>query len=120
MGGGALTLNKSHTEERGKEKSVHRLQACRVQDFKGGTRCLKCQRYAHVQKYCKEEEKTCAYGTKEGHMTEECPDKKAGKQLTCPAWRKARNKSDHAGSNKKCPAFKMALERLIRMTDYGA
>ena len=54
-------------------------QACRVQNFKGVTRCFKCQQYGHVQKYeyCKEEEKTCAYCAKEGHMTEDCPDKKA-------------------------------------------
>ena len=95
-------------------------QSCRIQDFRGVTRCFKCQQYGHVQKFCKDEEKTCAYCAKTGHMADECADKKAGKQPTCPACRKARKKSDHAGSDKKCPAFKSALDRIIQKTDYGA
>ena len=93
--------------------------SCKIQDFRGVSRCFNCQMYGHVAKFCRITEKTCSYCAKTGHIANECPDAKAKKEPTCPACKKAKKKADHSGGDKKCPAYKAALDRVISRTNYG-
>lgn len=94
-------------------------QSCKIQDYKGVTRCYNCQLYGHVAKFCIQKSKTCSYCSKEGHMIADCPDKKEAKNPTCAACKKARKKADHSVNDKMCPAYKAAYDRVIERTDYG-
>lgn len=84
----------------------------------GVTRCCKCQQNGHVQKLYTNEERTCAFCAKTGHMAEEYSHKKSNKPPTCPACRIVRMISSHARGDKNCLAFK-ALGRMIHRTNYG-
>ena len=94
-------------------------RSCKIQDFRGVSRCFNCQAYGHVAKLCREKEKIFSCCAKSGHMAAECPEQKASKPPTCPTWKRAKKKSDHLASDKSCPAYKAALERVISRTDYG-
>lgn len=94
-------------------------QSCKVEDYRGVTRCYKCQLYGHVSKYCREEEQTCSFCSKKGHIHEKCPDKERKALPTCTACKNAKKKSDHSVNDKACPMYKIALERIIARTNYG-
>lgn len=94
-------------------------QSCKVYDYRGVTRCYNCQIYGHVAKYCIQKEKTCSFCSIIGHTVAECQSKKEGKNPTCAACKKAKRKSDHSVNDKSCPAYKAALDRVIKRTDYG-
>ena len=94
-------------------------RACKIQDFRGVSRCFNCQCYGHVAKFCREKEKTCTFCANSGHMAIDCPEQKAGKPPKCPTCKRAKKKADHLASDKACPAYKAALERVISRTDYG-
>lgn len=94
--------------------------SCTVQDFRGVTRCFKCQMYGHIAKFCRDEESTCSYCAETNHISKECPAMKAGKPAACPPCKRAKKRSDHSVLNKSCPAYKAALERVINRTNYGA
>lgn len=102
-----------------KKKVYLEWRSCKVEDYKGVTRCYKCQTYGHISKFCQEETQVCSYCSKSGHKQLDCPDKKANKSPTCASCKKARKKSDHSINDKACPAYKAALERIIERTDYG-
>lgn len=36
-------------------------QSCKIQDYRGVTRCYNCQTYGHVAKFCAQKEKTCSF-----------------------------------------------------------
>ena len=93
--------------------------SCKIQDFRGVSRCFNCQMYGHVAKFCRETEKTCSYCAKMGHIANECPEIKAKKAPTCPPCKRTKKKADHSGGDKNCPAYKAALERVISGTNYG-
>lgn len=94
--------------------------ACKVQDYRGVTRCFKCQMYGHIARFCKEELDTCSYCAESGHKKAECPQVKAKKDPICPPCRRAKKNSNHAVGSKDCPAYKSALERIISRTNYGS
>lgn len=89
--------------------------ACRVQDFLLVTKCYKCQGYGHISKYCDKE--TVCSCCAEAHKFSECPNKdKPRKCINCI---KQKRDSNHDSMDKKCPSYKLALERTINSTDYG-
>lgn len=94
-------------------------QSCKIEDYRGVTRCYKCQQYGHVSKYCREEDQICSYCAKANHMHTNCPEKNRNVSPTCAACRKAKKKADHSVNDKSCPMYKMALDRIISRTDYG-
>ena len=94
-------------------------RSCKIQEFRGVSRCFNCQAYGHVAKFCREKEKICSFCAKNCHMAMKCPEKKAGKRPTCPTCKRAKKKADHLASDKACPAYKAALEHIISRTDYG-
>lgn len=95
-------------------------RSCKIQDFRGATRCFRCQCYGHVQKFCADREVTCSYCAKQGHNIEDCADKKANKPPICPACKKIKKNHHHALSDKSCPAYKAVQDRIINRTDYGS
>lgn len=94
-------------------------RSCKVEDYKGVTRCYNCQLYGHVAEFYIQKSKTCSYCSKEGHMIAECPDKKENKSPTFAACKKAKKKADHSVNVKTCPEYKAAYDRVIERTDYG-
>lgn len=94
-------------------------QSCKVQDYRGVTRCYNCQLYGHVAKYCTEMKKICSYCSAAEHLVADSQDRKNNKGPTCAACKRAKKKSDHSINDKLCPAFKVALDRIIERTNYG-
>lgn len=94
-------------------------QSCKIKDYRGVSRCYNCQLYGHVAKFCIQKEKTCSFCSGKGHTMQECQEKKNNKTPTCAACKRAKKKSDHSINDKACPAYKMALDRIIERTDYG-
>lgn len=94
-------------------------QSCKIEDYRGVTRCYKCQSYGHVSKFCREEEQVCSFCAKTGHKLIDCPEKKRNGSPTCAACKRAKKKADHSINDKSCPAYKSALDRIIQRTDYG-
>lgn len=106
---------------RGDEKMKLFLQwrSCKVEDYRGVTRCCNCKIYEHVAKYCIQKEKTCSFCSVVGHTVAECQSKKENKKPTCAACKKAKRKADHSVNDKAYPAYKAALDRVKERTDYG-
>lgn len=94
-------------------------QSSKVQDYRGVTRCYNCQLYGHVAKYCTESNKVCSFCSITGHIVSKCPDKRNNKNPTRSACKRAKKKADHSINDKLCPAYNVALERIIERTYYG-
>lgn len=94
-------------------------QSCRIQDYRGVTRCYNCQTYGHVAKFCIQKEKTCSFCAGIGHTVAEFQSKKDNKNPICAACKRAKRKADHSVNDKVCPGYKAALDRVIERTDYG-
>lgn len=104
---------------RGSERIYIGWQACKIQDYRGISRCFKCLRFGHVSKFCKDEVMTCSYCSEKGHEYKAC-DKRSNKiKPVCSNCKVADRPHDHEAVDKNCPAYKLALERLISRTDYG-
>lgn len=102
-----------------KNRLYVKWQSCKIEDYRGVSRCYNCQLYGHVAKFCIEKEKTCSYCSGKGHTIQDCQEKRNNKNPTCAACKKAKKKSDHSINDKSCPGYKMALARIIERTDYG-
>ena len=71
-------------------------RSCKIQDFRGVSRCFNCQYYGHVAKFWREKEKICSFCAKNGHMAIECPEK--GRETTnVPDIKKSKEESGPPG-----------------------
>ena len=62
--------------------------------------CYNCQRFGHVAKYCRRNEKTCVRCGDEGHTRQECPN-----QISCFHCKEA-----HYANDKSCNKYKVEKE----------
>lgn len=87
---------------------------CRIADYLVATRCYKCQKYGHVDKYCKSKDPVCAFCAKPGHSNKECPNKE--KAPSCANCRARQLPHNHSAGNKNCPSRSSALmEKAARV-----
>lgn len=92
--------------------------AISVKDFLVVPRCLKCQDYGHIAKFCKEENRVCAHCGLENHERKDCPNKeKAQTCIPCSRRHKKCNKTNKEW--KECDTYKMLRQREIDRTEYG-
>lgn len=90
--------------------------SCPVRDFTLVTRCFKCQQFGHAAKTCRETVPTCAHCGREGHASNECPNKaQPPKCATCTRFKKP---NSHKTGDTACPAKKIAENRYISSIDY--
>lgn len=106
---------------RGDERTKLFLEwsSCKVQDCRSVIRYYNCQTYGHIAKFCIQKEKTCSFCAVVIHTVAEYQSKKENKNPTCAACKKAKRKADHSVNDTVCPAYKAALDRVIKRTDYG-
>ncbi|CAB0020471.1 unnamed protein product [Nesidiocoris tenuis] len=100
-----------------KQRLYIKWDNCWVADFVRVTRCFRCQAFDHVAKYCKGPE-VCKHCSKEGHREEACASK--ADPPKCSNCRRAKEDDRHAVSSEDCPAYKWALRRKVRRTNYKA
>ena len=92
------------------------LRACRVEDFKGVSRCYRCQRFGHIQARCRGE-KRCGHCGAEGHEYRECPRK--GEKAICVNCKDMGREYGHETRDRQCPEYRRAVERIANITEYG-
>ena len=80
------------------------LQLRPIKDKKDPLRCLKCQRWGHLAKSCKEEKDTCGSCAGE-HRTSSCPSTEPPRCINCDS-------PSHASASRKCPEFLKRSEEL--------
>lgn len=102
---------------KGNERIYIGWQSCKVQDYRGISRCFKCLRFGHISKFCKSEDTICSYCAEKGHNGKNCPNK--AKKPVCCNCKAATRTFEHEAIDKSCPAYKLALDRIIARTNYG-
>lgn len=103
-----------HTYEKlTKKKRIYiGFMSCKVKEFLRLTRCFKCQMLGHNAANCKADSEVCGWCAVAGHTKKECPERD-----NIPKCRNC-GKGFTSGHN-NCPGKLRAMERLVRMTDYG-
>lgn len=102
-----------------KDKLFIDWATCRFVDDVEVVRCLKCQQYGHVVKYCTEVKVTCAHCAEE-HDTRECPKRSLQDFVpVCASCKRFRKPNDHVTGSSSCPTYTAKLEYLILNTTYG-
>ncbi|XP_028163497.1 uncharacterized protein LOC114355040 [Ostrinia furnacalis] len=102
-----------------KEKIFIDWATCRFNDDVEIVRCMKCQQYGHVAKFCTEKSSCCGYCA-EAHDTKDCI-KNTAKDFkpVCAACKRFKKPNDHLSGSPDCPSYKAKLEQLILNTVYG-
>lgn len=88
---------------------------CGVKEYVDVVRCLKCQRYGHVVKYCKSKVEVCSRCGEE-HKTADC---KSGDVWGCSNCKNSSKDWGHSAGWTGCPAFMAAVRRYVEQIDYG-
>lgn len=102
-----------------KEKIFIDWANCRFIDDIEIVRCLKCQQYGHVAKFCNESEATCGHCAG-GHDSRLCSLKNSADfKPICAPCKRYKKPCDHACGSSDCPSYKAKLEQLILTTNYG-
>lgn len=102
-----------------KEKLFIGWATCRYIDDLEIVRCLHCQQYGHVAKYCAEKDPRCARCA-EHHKTDDCPKKACDEfKPICASCKRIKKPCDHSTGSPNCPTYKAKLEALILNTNYG-
>jgi hypothetical protein len=102
-----------------KDKLFIDFAACRFIDDVEVVRCLKCQQYGHVSKYCSEAKPTCAICADQ-HDTRECPKKnEINFKPVCASCKRFKKNDDHKTGSESCPTYASRLQHLILNTTYG-
>lgn len=92
--------------------------SCNARDWISVTRCNKCQGFGHVEKFCSAKVCNCAFCGERGHAIGECPTQKSSGQPKCINCARTNIKANHPATNKDCPSYKRALDRLVARTMY--
>lgn len=79
-----------------------------AKDKKEPLRCLKCQRWGHMAKECKEQHDTCGTCAK-NHRTNGCPSHNTVYCISCDS-------DNHASWSRTCPEFKRRCQALDENT----
>lgn len=79
--------------------------AISVKDYLVVPRCLKCQDYGHITKFCKEENRVCAHYGVENHERKDCPNKEQT-QTSIPCSKRHKNVTKPARSGKTVTPIK--------------
>lgn len=89
---------------------------CRFVDDVELVRCLKCQQFGHVFKYCTNKTPACANCAGE-HDTRLCPNKEAPDFIpTCIACKRFNKPCNHRCGSNECSTYKHKLEQLLLNT----
>jgi hypothetical protein len=89
---------------------------CKVKDYKVPMKCGKCHEYGHSGKFCTKED-LCLHCCKPGHKKKDCPQRQ--EQAFCRNCANLRKKTDHSVTSRDCTAYRLAVEKLERETEYG-
>ncbi|CAB3222454.1 unnamed protein product [Arctia plantaginis] len=101
-----------------KDKLYIDWATCRFIDDIEVVRCLNCQQFGHVQKFCTIKTPTCA-NCAAAHETRACPDKDTPHfKPTCAQCKRFKKPSDHRCGSHDCATYKLKLEQLILNTNY--
>lgn len=101
-----------------KDKLFIEWATCRFADDIELVRCLKCQQFGHVVKYCTEKAECCAHCA-ESHDSRECPKKSLDNfKPICATCKRYKKPCDHATGSTDCPSYKGKLQALILHTQY--
>lgn len=90
-------------------------RSCKAEDYIAITRCYKCQGFDHLAAHCTNKE-YCSLCAEKGHGHKNCtrpPD-----EPKCRNCEKANKNHNHSVLDKKCPMYKLALERRVNSTNY--
>lgn len=102
-----------------KDKLFIDWATCRFVDDIEVVRCLHCQQFGHVKKYCVNKLPTCA-NCSEAHETKDCPHKDdLNYTPTCVACKRFKKQYDHRCGSQECTTYKLKLEQLILNTNYN-
>lgn len=101
-----------------KDKLFIDWATCRYTDDIELVRCMRCQQYGHVVKYCTEKESCCAHCA-ENHDSKNCPNKSLENfKHICATCKRYKKPCDHATGSADCPSYKAKLQSLILNTQY--
>ena len=89
---------------------------CRVVDHVSVSRCYQCQKFGHIARGCNRKE-VCGWCAEEGHNIKNCTRK--GQTAVCINCKEARRGCGHDAGSLECPAYRIAMENQVRLTDYG-
>ncbi|KAL0830212.1 hypothetical protein ABMA28_012325 [Loxostege sticticalis] len=103
-----------------KDKIFIDWATCRFVDDLEIVRCLKCQLYGHVAKFCTEKNSCCG-NCAGAHDTRDCKNvnNKDFKPVCAACKRFKKPNSNHLSGSPDCPSYKARLEQLILNTVYG-
>lgn len=101
-----------------KDKLFIDWATCRFIDDVDIVRCLKCQQFGHISKFCTSTTPACANCAGE-HDTRACPNKNTPDfKFSCIACKRFKKPSDHRCGSQQCLTYKLKLEQLILSTTY--
>lgn len=102
-----------------KDKIFIDWATCRFVDDLEIVRCMKCQQYGHVAKFCLEKSSCCGYCA-EAHDTKNCKNNTLKDfKPVCAACKRFKKPDNHVSGSPDCPSYKSKLEQLILNTVYG-
>lgn len=100
-----------------KERIYIEWASCRVKDYISVARCYKCQGFGHVSKHCKKDTNVCGHCAQQGHDIKVCPNK--DNKPICVSCKNNKEKdATHNTSDKSCPCYLRAIQKLVDHTDY--
>lgn len=89
--------------------------SCRVSDFVISLRCFKCHVYGHISKHCNVAP-ICGHCGENGHTRDACKNRNTS--AVCSNCIKAGRPHNHSVRERKCPAFKEALQLQLSRAVY--
>lgn len=100
-----------------KEKLYIDWTTCRFIDDLEVVRCVKCQQFGHVAKYCTDEF-SCSFCA-EKHDSKSCPRKdNPNFKPVCASCKRFKKPTDHVTGSADCPTFQFKLNQLLLHTNF--